>query len=532
MASGLTDSLALDADVLVIGGGLAGTWAAVAAARGGASVVLVDKGFCGTSGVTATAGPGHWWVPPDPTARRDAIRQRLQTGFGLAEERWMARILEMTWQTLPTLAVDYQFGVDEHGVTQHRNMRGPEYMRTMRRLVKRSGARILDQSPALELLVRDDGSVGGARGVRRQAGVDWSVRAGAVVIATGGCAFLSRLLGCHTNTGDGYLMGVEAGAELSGMEFSNYYTIAPANSTMTRSMSYQFGTYFDADGRELVLPNGPRRTRAMAAALLKGPVFVRLDRMPEEFRARMPQVQPNFMLPFVRQGIDPYADRFEVTLRGEGTVRGTGGLKIVDDDCQTSVPGLFAAGDAATRELVAGATSGGGAQNSAWALSSGNWAGQGAAALARRMRHATRDQRLTPMGGAGLRPTRSVHAVDTRAAIASVQAEMHPYDKNIFRSGLQLGQSLSILHGLWREVRDHLLGQGPGEVRARETAALVASARWCYTAALTRAESRGMHQRVDMPGSRPELAQRLSIGGLDQIWTRFGDNAAARELVA
>ncbi|WP_245448909.1 FAD-dependent oxidoreductase [Phyllobacterium sophorae] len=57
------DTLELTADVLIIGGGLAGTWAAAAARRTGASVILVDKGYCGTSGVTATAGPGHWWVP-------------------------------------------------------------------------------------------------------------------------------------------------------------------------------------------------------------------------------------------------------------------------------------------------------------------------------------------------------------------------------------------------------------------------------------------------------------------------------------
>jgi succinate dehydrogenase/fumarate reductase flavoprotein subunit len=42
-------SMELDADVLVIGGGPAGTWAAVAAAAGGQKVVLADKGFCGTS---------------------------------------------------------------------------------------------------------------------------------------------------------------------------------------------------------------------------------------------------------------------------------------------------------------------------------------------------------------------------------------------------------------------------------------------------------------------------------------------------
>ena len=49
--------MALHGDVLVLGGGLAATWAASAAAQAGAQAVLADKGVCG---VTATAGPGHW----------------------------------------------------------------------------------------------------------------------------------------------------------------------------------------------------------------------------------------------------------------------------------------------------------------------------------------------------------------------------------------------------------------------------------------------------------------------------------------
>lgn len=51
------------ADVLVLGGGPAGTWAAIAAARAGARVVLADKGYCGTSGATAPSGTGVWYVP-------------------------------------------------------------------------------------------------------------------------------------------------------------------------------------------------------------------------------------------------------------------------------------------------------------------------------------------------------------------------------------------------------------------------------------------------------------------------------------
>lgn len=69
--------------------------------------------------------------------------------------------------------------------------------------------------------------------------------------------------------------------------------------------------------------------------------------------------QPNFFLQFDRMGINPFEDRFEVTLRLEGTVRGTGGIRIIDETCATSVPGLFAAGDAATRELICGGFTGG-----------------------------------------------------------------------------------------------------------------------------------------------------------------------------
>ncbi len=149
-------------------------------------------------------------------------------------------------------------------------------------------------------------------------------------------------------------------------------------------MVYSFGEYFDAADRPLNIATGPTFTESLAKALLNGPVYCRLNRVPAQIRAQLPSIQPNLMLPFDRRGIDPYRDRFPVTLHPEGTIRGVGGLRVIDDDCQTTVPGVFAAGDAASRELIAGATSGGGAQNSAWALSSGQWAGRGAARLARK----------------------------------------------------------------------------------------------------------------------------------------------------
>jgi len=108
---------ALETDVLIIGGGMAAAWAGIGAAREGASVLIVDKGFMGTSGVTATAGPGHWWVPPDPGAREAAIEKRYQAGLGLADRAWMARAIDVTWRTLPTLTGYYPFQPGATGYT-------------------------------------------------------------------------------------------------------------------------------------------------------------------------------------------------------------------------------------------------------------------------------------------------------------------------------------------------------------------------------------------------------------------------------
>ena len=77
----------------------------------------------------------------------------------------------------------------------------------MRAWLKRSGVRILDHHPALELLVISEGAVAGAAGVaRRRDGARRRCRAGAVVLATGGCAFLSKAFGLNVDTGDGHLM--------------------------------------------------------------------------------------------------------------------------------------------------------------------------------------------------------------------------------------------------------------------------------------------------------------------------------------
>ena len=521
------DALDLTADVFVAGGGPAATWAALQAARDGAQVVLADKGFCGTSGATAAAGTGVWYVPPEPTAREAAMASREGLGGHLADRGWAARVLQETYERMNELAAvaRYPFPVGEDGTQLRTGLQGPEYLRRMRILVRRAGVRVLDHSPVTELLADPSGAVAGAAGYRRQARQDYRVRAGAVVLATGGCAFLSKALGCDVNTGDGALFAVEAGAELSGMEFSNAYGIAPEGTSVTKTAFYHFATFFRADGSVLEGASGIRRT-PIARELLTGKVFCQLDLADERARAAMRLAQPNFFLTFDRMGIDPFREKFPITLLAEGTVRGTGGIRIVSDDCATTVPGLYAAGDAATRELICGGFTGGGSHNAAWAISSGTWAGRGAARYARSLGTRVTSRRVRAIGEAGLRPSDS-RKDDHQEVVAAVQREVLPYDKNYLRHGAVLTSSLSELDGLWSQVRASLGGTGDAAVRTRQAAAMTAHARWMYRAALARSESRGMAKRLDFPDQDSAQQHRLSTGGLDDVWVRPERTAAA-----
>ncbi|GAB7056290.1 MULTISPECIES: FAD-dependent oxidoreductase [unclassified Paenibacillus] len=512
------------ADVLVIGGGPAGAWAAWSAAAQGASVILADKGYLGTSGATAPGGTNLLYLPPDRELREQAVQQRMKGGGFLSEPDWIHRVLDLVYQRLELVeSWGYPFPRDEHGTPMRDHLQGPEYMRLMRRAVSRAGVRILDQSPALQLLV-DEHGVGGARGISRLDGCTWEVRANAVVIATGGCAFLSKGLGCNVLTGDGLLMAAELGAELSGMEFSRQYAPSAAFATNTRGRLLNWATFSAEDGTILHTPGTRRPHDFLPKMLSKGPVYAVLDQADtEEKRNMLRSSHAIFFLPLLRAGIDPFTQRFPLTLRFEGTVRGTGGIRIVGDDCSTTVNGLYAAGDAATRERVTGGQSGGGAFNASWAICSGSWAGEGAARHALTQGKSAAARHLKPAGRSGIEPDSGPirPEADMSNLVEAVQREVFPLEINYFRSVPVLRESLQRLHRLWRQTYAQAPQSIQAKVRAREASAMIATARWMYTAALTRTETRGMHTLAEYPFADPHQQRRLIVSGLDEIQTRF-----------
>ncbi|MFC5468135.1 FAD-dependent oxidoreductase [Cohnella suwonensis] len=508
------EAIVMESDVLVVGGGPAGTWAAYTAASLGAKVVLADKGYCGSSGATAPSGTTLWAIHSDPQQREAAFDKGLRKGNGLASRSWLEKLnFYNDAGTKKLVEFGYPFPTDDNGVPIRRSLQGPEYMRLMRKMVAKSGVKILDHSPALKLLTEGD-RVSGAIGVNSKSGEDWTVHAGAVIIATGGCAFLSKALGCNVLTGDGNLMAAEAGAELSGMEFSNEYGLGASFSSVTKNYLFHWARYYRKDGSEIENAN----KRVLAAELMNQPVFARLEKGADQIKSAMRQTQPNFFVPFDRLGLDPFVDKFPITLRLEATVRGTGGINLIDETCATSVPGLYAAGDAATRELVTGGTTGGGRINASWAISSGCMSGEAAAQYA--LSHGTAGRKTTgTLKRERYASNGTDRSFDTNEIIGLVQNEVMPYNKNLFRTGKGLVQSLNLLDALWKHTGNGLVKHHDVKhvIRARETAAMIATARWMYASALERKESRGMHVRDDYPDENPGMRYRLLAKGVDEI---------------
>lgn len=502
-------------DVLVIGGGPAATWAAISAAESGSRVTLVDKGYCGTSGATAAGGNNLWLIAPGPR-REESIREREQAAGRITDSEWMFRVLATSWDRIEQLAEwGYPFPVGADGRPMRSSLQGPEYMRRMRRKAHRSGVRIVDHHPALELTADADGVVNGATGIARQdGGRPWRIHAGAVVLATGGTAFLSGTFGTNVDTGDGLLMAAEHGAHLSGMEFCTAYALAPEWGVHTKGRMLQWASFYDGHGRPFPTQLGLGGRQDAQWALAHGErVFARLDRAPEHIRQTMRDAQPNYFLPLDKAGIDPFTTAYPVRMVYEGSIRGTGGLRLTGPDCATTVPGLYAAGDAATRELITGSLSGGGSRNGSWAIASGTFAGRGAAEFSRgRTAGRVVSAERTRPGRAG--------APSVEEVVRAVQAHVLPPLRSYLKSAKRLEESAAALETVWRDIADGLAPVAPRDsYKPRQAVALVAAARWITAASLARAESRGLHRREDIAGSDHRFDHRILVGGLDTVWT-------------
>src|SRR5690606_22190261 len=94
-----------------------------------------------------------------------------------------------------------------------------------------------------------------------------------------------------------------------------------------------------------------------------------------------------------------------------------------------------------------------------------------------------------------------------------------PLEINYFRTEEGLKKALFELNELWPIVQQQHIESVHDIVHARETAAMAATARWMYTAALTRKEKRGggLHVLAEYPELDPQQCHRIILKGVEEI---------------
>jgi len=229
----------LSTDVLVIGSGIAGLRAAIAARQCKAEVVLLSEspaGFRSNSAISravfATAG-----FRPDTGDSPEAHLEDIISGGRLLSDR---RLVAVMTQAVSRQVDDLQeYGVNfvrvesklhvgrapGHSLPRHLSViknQGINITRPMRHYAAGTGIRFIEGVQVTRLL-RDGNQIVGALGLDINGRI-YIIAAGATVLATGGAGRIYR----RTNnavgsTGDGYALAYDAGAVLRDMEFVQFY---------------------------------------------------------------------------------------------------------------------------------------------------------------------------------------------------------------------------------------------------------------------------------------------------------------------
>lgn len=365
-------------DVLVIGGGGAGCWAALKASEHDLDVTLLNKYTLGKSGttivgiITYEAVMGELGILPEDT--EDIFFEDIVKGGSYLGEQ---NLIEIFIRNSKQTVLDYEnLGVKWNkvngkfdvaklpGMTHPRgcfvdHRTGLALQKALVRAIgKRKNIRYLERK-AIKLL-RAGGRVVGALALNIHNGTFTKISAKSVVIATGGAGRLYKVTSMPEDArGDGMALAFKAGVTLMDMEFQQFYpsTLAYPESlkglAAPRASTFLLGArILNGKGERFMhhyFPEAEYVTRDKASiSIMKeikkgngtphGGVYLDVSKV-----ENIIELYPTSFKNFKEAGINLPEEWLEIC---PGHHFSVGGIKI-NEFCETSLPGLYAAGEVA-----------------------------------------------------------------------------------------------------------------------------------------------------------------------------------------
>jgi len=545
----------LETDVLVVGAGGAGMYAAIAAARNGADVILADKSMISRGGATIMAQMTTAAALGDeePDSWEKHLADTLEAGRGLCNEELSAilcreaidRIREMDDWKVGWARKDGKItGVMAPGHSVPRCVyvdflnTGPAVAKCLRTQVARAETVTRVSGLAINDVVVDDGVVTGAVGWNLEDETPVTIAANAVIIAAGGLTRLYQRNSASVNmNGDGYAMALRAGADLIDMEFPQFFPIghlAPRLVGMDPIMWDPFryklgGRLFNAEGEEFlhryggedaekytttrdIISYGITKEHEAGRTTENGGVHLSFQHIPED---KLREAFGPVIDKLAANGIDLTKNTVEVAPIAHYHM---GGIRV-NGQMETSIPGLYGAG-----EVVGGANGANRLSGNAIpeAFVFGERAGRFAAAYARGRNRTWSDaaaqEHLDLLNSL---ISRQSDTAGDKAALGEMWFELQNlmWEKvGVLRTGEKLTAALARI----REMRTTLAEMVPADDTEfnmtlqdwYDLRSALLTAESVTLAAINRTESRGAHQREDYEQMDPAQVhnQRLRLG--------------------
>lgn len=375
------DNVDYQADVLVIGGGGAGTSAAIMASEAGAKVLLVTKLRVGDANTMMAEGgiqaadkpndsPAQHYLDAFGGGHFDGVPELVYTLVNKAPEaiKWLNDLgVEFDKETDGTMVTTHGGGTSRKRMHACKDYSGAEIMRTLRdeAFNRAKDIEIVDFTAAIEIIKDDKGNAAGAVLKNMETGEIRIAKAKVVVIATGGAGRMHYQNFPTSNhygaTADGLVLAYRAGAKLLYQDSLQYHPTGAAypaqilGALVTEKVRSLGAKLVNAKGEVYIHPLETRDVNAsgiikqckigngIKTAISEG---VWLDTpMIEAIHGEgtIEKRIPAMLRMFGKYGIDIRKEPILVypTLHYQN-----GGVKI-NKDCQTSVPNLLVAGEAA-----------------------------------------------------------------------------------------------------------------------------------------------------------------------------------------